>query len=85
MAEAIYLLCALTSVACAALLVRRWLRQRERLLLWSAACFAALAVNNCILFVDLVVVPGSDLTFWRNAAAFGGVALLLAGLIWETR
>jgi hypothetical protein len=85
MAEAIYLLCALTSIACGILLIRSWLRQRERLLLWSAGCFAALAVNNCILFFDLVVVRHSDLTLWRNGAAHAAITLLLAGLIWETR
>jgi hypothetical protein len=85
MAEAIYLLCALTSIACSVLLIRSWLRQRERLLLWSAGCFVGLAVNNCILFFDLVVVPYTDLTLWRNGVALAAVVLMLAGLIWETR
>ncbi len=85
MAEAIYLLCALTSIACGVLLIRSWLREHERLLLWSAGCFAALAVNNCILFFDLVLVRDVDLTLWRNGVALAGMALLLAGLIWETR
>jgi drug/metabolite transporter (DMT)-like permease len=84
MAEAVYVLCALTSVACAGLMIRSWRRNRERLLAWSAVCFAALAVNNCLLFLDRVIVPERDLTLWRNIPALLGVAALLAGLIWET-
>jgi hypothetical protein len=84
MAEAVYVLCALTSVACAGLMIRSWRRNRERLLAWSAFCFAALAVNNCLLFLDRVIVPERDLTLWRNIPALLGVAALLAGLIWET-
>ena len=85
MPEAIYALCALTSIACAVFLTRSWLRGRERLLVWSAICFGALALNNCVLFVDLVVFEDSiSLLPWRNAAALVGVSSLLAGLIWET-
>jgi hypothetical protein len=84
MAEAIYALCALTSLACALLLARSWRRRRERLLIWSAVCFAGLAVNNGILIADLVFVPQIDLLIWRNASALVAVTALLAGLIWET-
>lgn len=84
MAEAIYLLCALTSTACAVLLFRSWRLARERLLVWSAVCFVALAVNNAILFADLVVFPQTDLLLLRNLAAFVGMSSLLAGLIVET-
>jgi hypothetical protein len=42
-AEVIYALCALTSVACAAVLATSYRRKRERLLLWSTACFGGLA------------------------------------------
>ena len=84
MASAIYLLCALTSVACAVLLARSWLRSREQLLVWSAICFAGLAVNNCLLFFDLVVYPHGDLTVVRNTFGLIGISSLLAGLIWET-
>jgi hypothetical protein len=84
MAEIIYGLCGLTSFACAVLLARSWRQKRQHLLLWSTACFAALALNNAVLIVDLVFVPGVDLGLLRNAVAFVGVAFLLAGLIWET-
>ena len=84
MAEPIYLLCALTSIACAVLLVRSWRIGGEKLLLWSAVCFAVLAVNNCVLFLDLVIFPSTDLVLLRNLSAFVGVTALLVGLIVET-
>ena len=85
MAETIYLLCAATSVVAAILLLRTWRRRGTRLLLWSSLCFVGLAVNNIILFVDLVVVPGVDLILLRTGTALVSVLLLLFGLIWESR
>jgi hypothetical protein len=83
MAEAVYVLCALTSIACAVLLWRGHARTGNRLLLWSGACFGWLALNNVLLFMDLVMLPGVDLSLWRSATAVAGVATLLWGLIWE--
>lgn len=86
MPEAVYLLCAGTSIACAALLLRGYLRQRTRLLLWSSLCFVCLAANNALLLVDVIVAPGAaDLSFWRAVTALTGVTLLLFGLVWEAR
>jgi len=86
MAEAVYLLCAATSLACAILLLRGYLRQRTRLLLSSSLCFVLLALNNALLFIDLIIVPpGGDLSLWRSATALAGVSVLLFGLIWESR
>ena len=48
MAAAIYLLCMLTSMACAGLLLVAWRRSRYRLLLWSGLCFAGLTLNNLV-------------------------------------
>ena len=45
---AVYVLCFLTSVTCAVLLARSHWRTGARLLLWSALCFAFLAINNLI-------------------------------------
>jgi hypothetical protein len=84
-AETVYLLCAATSVACAGLLLRGYLRQRTRLLLWSSLCFVLLAVNNALLFVDLSTTAAVDLSMWRNVTALAGVSVLLFGLIWESR
>jgi hypothetical protein len=91
MAEAVYILCALTSLACALLLWRGYSRSRApaggggpRFLLWACLCFAMLAVNNVLLFVDKVVLPTQvDLTLWRSMAGVVGVLLLNYGLIWD--
>jgi len=82
-AEAVYVLCALTSIACAWLLLRSYASTRVRLLLWSGLCFVGLALNNVLLFVDKVVVPDRDLATVRLLPAFAGVCVLLFGLIWE--
>lgn len=84
MAESVYVLCGLTSLACAALLLRGFRASRARLLFWSALCFAGLAVNNLLLLVDLMAMPGVDLSLWRNASALAGIAVLLYGLVTES-
>lgn len=81
MAEAVYLLCAVASFACAVLLLRSYARSHMRLILWTSLCFVGLAINNLILFVDLAVVPEWDLSLWRNAAGVISVGVLLYGLI----
>ena len=85
MAELVYALCALTSAACAVLLVRASRRTRSRLLVWSALCFIGLTLNNILLFVDLVVVPETDLSGLRAAVAVVGLACLVHGLIWDVK
>lgn len=84
MAAAVYVLSALTSAACAVLLARGFGRTRARLLLWSAICFAGLALNNAVLFVDKVVAPDIDLSTVRVSTALAALLVLLAGLIWES-
>ncbi len=83
MASIIYVLCALTSLACAVLLLRGYARTRMRLLLWSGLCFVGLALNNALLVVDLILIPDVDLSTWRLVPAAVGVAVLLYGLVWE--
>jgi uncharacterized protein DUF5985 len=85
MVEAVYILCMLTSLACAVLLLRSYGRSRMRLLLWSGLCFLALAINNLVLFLDLVIFPGLDLSLLRGLVALAGVATLLYGLIWDSQ
>lgn len=85
MAAAVYILCALTSLLCAGLLLRGWVRTRSRLLLWSGICFLWFAANNILLFVDLEVVPDTDLSLARSGTAFVGAATLLLALVWEAR
>jgi hypothetical protein len=83
MAGAIYLLCSVTAVGCSLLLLRSYRRSGLRLLLWSGLCFAGLALNNALVFLDLVVVPDVDLFLWRNLAAATGMGLLIYGLVWD--
>ena len=79
----VYALCFLTSSACSLLLVRSFMRSRTRLLLWSAACFVLLAVNNLLVFVDLLVLPGIDLTPVRVITSLAAISTLLFGFVWE--
>ena len=83
MAPIIYLLCAVAAFLCAVLLLRAYRRGRYRLLLWSGLCFAGLTVNNLILVIDKLVLPGGDLSIWRTSVALLAMAVLLYGLIWE--
>ena len=82
MALVVYLLCALTSAACAVLLWRGYRRSRARLLLWSSLCFWGFCLNNVLLIVD-VQLPDVDLSFWRTVPTAAGLALLLYGLVWD--
>jgi hypothetical protein len=83
-APAVYFLCFATSGACAWLLVRSYLRNRSAFLLWSAACFVLLALNNFFVVIDLAVFPEApDLTLVRHGFALAAVATLLYGFIWE--
>lgn len=83
MAELVYVLCALASMFCASLLIRNYLRTRHRLSLWAALCFSGLAVNNVVLFVDLVVAPEIDLSTIRGGVALVAMVLLVYGLVTE--
>lgn len=84
MAPVIYSLCALTSFACCVLLWRAWRAGGNRLLLWSALCFAGLTLNNLLLVIDKVVLPTQvDLFTPRLVSGLVAVSLLLFGLIWE--
>lgn len=83
LAPTVYALCFVTSAVCGGLLVRSFLRNRTRLLLWSAACFVLLAVNNLLVVIDLVFLPMIDLSALRVAASFAAVSTLLFGFVWE--
>jgi hypothetical protein len=80
----VYVLCFLTSAACAWLLGRSFARSGNRLLLWSSICFVFLALNNLALVLDLVVFPTSiDLRLLRVGLALAAVASLIWGFVWE--
>jgi hypothetical protein len=83
MAQTIYTLCTLTSLACAWLLFASYRRTRHRLLFWSGSCFAVMTVNNILLVLDKLVLPDVDLYLARLITALIAVSLLLYGLIYE--
>ena len=85
MAASVYLLGALTSLLCAVLLLRAYLRGRRALLLWSGLCFAGLTISNLLVFFDLIVFPSVDLFPYRLGTSAVSMALLLYGLIWESQ
>ena len=82
----VYVLCLLTSAACAWLLGRSYRRSGVRLLLWSSICFAFLAANNLVLVLDLVVWPASevDLRLPRLLLALAAVVSLIWGFVWDS-
>jgi hypothetical protein len=53
--------------------------------MWVALGFIGLALNNVILFVDQVIAKDADLHTVRNFSGLAAVAVLLFGLIWESR
>ena len=83
MAVTIYLLCILTSLACAWLLLASYRRTRFRLLFWSGAAFVGLTVNNLFLLCDKVLFPNVDLLPARLVSALVALLLLVYGLIDE--
>lgn len=85
MAEIVFLLCSILSLACAGLLLRGYRANRTQLLLWSSLSFGVLALNSIFLFVDMMIFPNIDLggPFWRNLLGAVSGSLLLFGLIWE--
>jgi hypothetical protein len=80
---AVYGLCLLTSALCATLLIRSYIRSRQPLLAWSAACFTLLAINNLLVVLDMVVLPAVDLSTGRQVTALAAVGVLIYGFIWE--
>lgn len=80
---AVYLLCFLTSAACALLLARSYWRTGTRLLLWSAVCFLFLAGNNLVVILDLLLLPNWDLRLARMLLSLAAVGVLLFGFIWD--
>lgn len=79
----VYVLCFIGSSLCAYLLVGAFRRSREKLLLWSATCFCLLALNNLLVFTDIIVFPEIDLTLWRSLTSLAAVSALIYGFVWE--
>lgn len=86
MPEVVYSLCFFMSTVCALLLVRSYRAQRSSLLMWSSLCFVALAINNLLLVVDLVLAGASvDLSLVRQGSALVALVLLVFGMVREVR
>lgn len=81
--SAVYVLCSLTSFVAMLLVYRSYAQNRTRLLLWTALAFVALAVNNLVLFVDIVILPDVSLLVLRHLVSLIAVGLLLYGFVWE--
>ena len=79
---AVYLLCFLTSAACAVMLARSYRRTGLRLLMWSALCFLFLAANNFVVILDLLVIRDWDFRVIRHGFSLAAVGVLLFGFIW---
>ena len=79
----VYILCFLTSAACAWLLGRSYRMNGAGLLLWSSICFGFLAANNLVLVFDLLVVPGLDLRLLRLLLSLAAVLSLIWGFVWQ--
>ncbi len=83
MAETIYTLCTLTSLACSGLLYASYRRTGHRLLFWSGSCFLVLTANNLLLLLDKLVFADVSLLLPRLLSALVALCLLLYGLIYE--
>lgn len=79
----VYLLCFMTSLSCCLLLVRSYRRNRNKVLLWTAACFVLLALDNLLVVLDLVLLPNVDLLIPRLLATLLAVSTLIVGFVWE--
>ena len=81
----VYVLCFLTSAACAWLLGRSYRSSGVRLLLWSCISFAFLAANNLLLVLDLIIWPQPevDLRLPRLVLALAAGASLIWGFVWD--
>ena len=77
----VYLLCTATSLASGLLLLRGAVTRGGGLLFWSSLCFFGMALNNVLMYIDAVVVPGIDLSFWPS---FMMEPLPNARSIWES-
>ena len=84
LATLIYSVSFVASAICAALLVRSYIRNRTRLLLWSGVCFTFFALNSLSVILDFVLLPPDvDLGLVRVGTLLIGVAALLYAFIWE--
>jgi len=83
MAEVIYGLCTLLSMAIAIMLWRQYRRAPSRMIYWTAMCFSGLALSNLLLVLDKLVFPDVDMRMLRASVSLVSIGLLLFGLVYE--
>jgi hypothetical protein len=83
MAELIYGLCTILSLAIAVMLWRQQRRLPTRMIYWTALCFSGLALSNLVLVLDKLVFPELDLRVLRHSISLLSIGLLLFGLVYE--
>jgi hypothetical protein len=81
---AVNVLGTLTVGLCAVLLLRGYVRARQRMLLWCGLCFAGLTVSNALLIVDQFLMPDVNLYPHRLLVAAVSMLAMLYGLIFES-
>jgi hypothetical protein len=74
----------LTVALCALLLLRAYVKVRQRLLMWCGLCFAGLTISNTLLLADLFVFTEVSIYRYRLAAAAIAMLLMVYGLIFES-
>jgi hypothetical protein len=84
-AELIYLLCAGTSLLAAGLLIRQHRVRGTPLLFWSSLAFVGLGLNNVLVYLDLAILPSTDLSLIRTLPAAAALLVLVYGLVEHTR
>ena len=86
MAVLIYVLCSITALICAVMLLLGSRRTGSRMLFWSGLCFAGLAFTNLVVVVDaLKLFPNENFNTLRLGSALVALSLLLYGLIFEEK
>ena len=85
MSGSVYLYCAAICILCAVMLIRAYRRTRVRLLLWSGLYFVLLMLENVIGYIDVEIIPDISIVAWRKLPGLAAVAVLLFGLIWESK
>ena len=83
MAAFVYLMCTVTSAACAVLLLREYRRTASRVLLWCGLAFVGFTVSNALVFADVVLLPGWNLATVRAMVNWIATTALVVALVWD--
>jgi hypothetical protein len=83
MPEVTYVICTLTSLASALLMLRAVRGPGGRLVFWGAVFFLGMAANNIALFANAMVE--ADWSVAPNIIMLASVSALLYGLVWDVK